>query len=443
MTIAYKQILIIGVGLIGGSIAAAAKSLDEPPIVYAIDTDAATVHEALEKGFADHAALDSCEKAKKWLSGNGETFAIDLIVLATPASAAIEWLKRIQEAGFKGTITDVASTKGALCRAAADILVEPDCFIPGHPMAGSEVNGIEGARATLFKGAHWILCPDGSDSSANVMAANSALTAATDLKESVDAKTSSDTTTDEKSKTSKDIATDKDTKTSNDTKINKDTQAAERFIDLHEFVLALGARPITVDRYAHDDVIAIVSHVPHMLAAALVQLAGEHASKSEELFRLAAGGFKDTTRIAAGSAELWSGIAIDNHEALAAGLGELKQIVATFEDAVRQCDTSRVKALLQSAADLRQAIPAQWLPKTERLVEFRVAMANRSGVVAEVTGLAAKAGCNIVSIDIDHMTADTAMLELVLTDEGDIGRFSGALWDAGFDVFMHPLTNAG
>ena len=67
-------------------------------------------------------------------------------------------------------------------------------------------------------------------------------------------------------------------------------------------------------------------------------------------------------------------------------------------------------------------------------------MHNRAGVIAEVTGFSGKVGCNIQSIDIDHITEATAVLELILTDEGDIGRFSGMLLKNGFDVSFRPLT---
>ncbi len=371
----FASILVIGIGLIGGSIAAALKALPEPPKVYGVDVDKQTVTVALEKSFVDEGAVPNDQRVDAWLD-SGE---IELIILAIPVSGAKEWLERIRRSGFDGIITDVASTKGVLCAQADGILKDPQLFIPGHPMAGSEVNGLEGARANLFQGAHWILCPD------------------------------------------------------NDT--NPDA-----YLRLHEFVTSLGARTISVPRSEHDSVVAVVSHVPHMVASALVQLAGDHADKSQGLFRLAAGGFKDTTRIAAGSAELWCGIALDNKQALAAGLEELQGILNGLEQSIRAEDRRGLTKMLENAAELRRAIPANWVPSSERLVEVRIPMSNHSGAIAQVTGFAGKVGCNIQSIDIDHITEDTAILELILTDEGDFGGLTSLLLDNGFDVSIRPLV---
>ncbi|MCL2757298.1 MAG: prephenate dehydrogenase/arogenate dehydrogenase family protein [Coriobacteriia bacterium] len=370
----FDRVLIIGVGLIGGSIAAALKSLAVSPQVRGIDVDAHAINGALRAGYIDEGVLSSDKRASLWLN-DSET---DLIILAIPVSSAAEWFERIEASGYRGAITDVASTKGVITKQATSMLSSYERYLPGHPMAGSEVNGIEGARANLFAGAHWILCPD-ADSDPSI------------------------------------------------------------FTRMHEFVTALGARTITLAREEHDSIIAIVSHVPHMIASALVQLAGSHAKKNQEIFRLAAGGFKDTTRIAAGSPELWCGIALDNREALSSGLKELSGIISSFEDSIEHADARALSGLLGDAARLRKAIPTTWVPDSSRLVEVRIPMANHSGVIAQVTGMAGKAGCNIQSIFIDHINEATAILELILTDEGDIGRFSSSLIKGGYDVSFRPL----
>jgi prephenate dehydrogenase len=373
----FASVLIIGVGLIGGSIAAALKALgDAAPLVRGIDIDRHAIEEARAKGYLDDAVSvgGDEEQMTAWLTDE----ATDLVVLAVPVSGAGEWLERIEASGYRGAITDVASTKGVLTALSQRVLSEPSRYIPSHPMAGSEVNGIEGARAALFANAHWILCPD-------------------------------------------------------------EQSDPQIFTRLHEFVTSLGARSITLPRQEHDEMIAVVSHVPHMVASALVQLAGAHARDKQEIFRLAAGGFRDTTRIAAGSPELWCGIALDNREALARGLSEIRQVISQIEGSLETGDARELTRLLTSAAQLRAAIPSTWVPDSTRLVEVRIPMANHSGVIAQVTGFAGKAGCNIQSISIDHINEATAILELILTDEGDMGRFMNMLIDGGFDVSLRPL----
>ncbi len=156
--------------------------------------------------------------------------------------------------------------------------------------------------------------------------------------------------------------------------------------------------------------------------------------------RLAAGGFKDTTRIAAGSPKLWCGIAFDNAQALVEGLAEMTGIIGSFATALEKGDRAAFTELLASAAEARRALPAAWIPSTEKLLEVRVPMVNRAGVVAEVTTIASSVGCNIQSIDIDHISEGNAVLSLVLTDEGDIGQLSAQLINAGFSVSFSPLS---
>jgi prephenate dehydrogenase len=373
----FSSVLIIGVGLIGGSIAASLKAQASPAItVRGIDIDQHAIEEAISKGYLDEGAIVNADEGlvASWLTDD----TTELIILAIPVASAEEWFERIEASEYSGALTDVASTKGVLTALSARILSKPERYIPSHPMAGSEVNGIEGARATLFNNAHWILCPD-------------------------------------------------------------EHSDPEVYTRLHEFVTSLGARSITLPREEHDETIAVVSHVPHMVASALVQLAGTHAREKQEIFRLAAGGFKDTTRIAAGSPELWSGIALDNREALAQGLGEMKQILTSIETSLAEGNAKQLTGLLENAATLRSSIPATWVPDSSRLVEVRIPMANHAGVIAQVTGFAGKVGCNIQSIDIDHINEATAILELILTDEGDMGKFISMLIDGGFDVSFRPL----
>ena len=136
-----------------------------------------------------------------------------------------------------------------------------------------------------------------------------------------------------------------------------------------------------------------------MIAASLMQLASNHADDSQSLMRLAAGGFKDTTRIAAGSPKLWCGIAFDNAEALADGLEEMRSIIGRFAEALESGNREEFTALLQLASDARRSLPAAWVPSTDKLLEVRIPMINRNGVVAEVTTIASAAGCNIQSIE--------------------------------------------
>lgn len=370
----FCRVAVVGFGLIGASFAAAVRVAYPDVDILAVDVDSRTLDEALKRDWATSAVLPDNPAFEAFIK-NG----CDLVMLATPVDVVEEYLVCLAKWDYQGIVTDAASTKTRIVSLATNILPYPQNYIPGHPMAGSEKNGIDGSRPDLFKGAHWILCPD--------------------------------------------VAT-----------------PAEHFPRLHELITSLGARVIVLPREDHDAAVAVVSHVPHIIASSLMKLACNHADEQQSLMRLAAGGFKDSTRIAAGSSELWCGIAFDNKDALRDGLTEMKGIVQQFIDALEKNDRRSLTSLLAETAEARRALPAAWVPSTERLLEVRIPMEDRTGVVAEVTTVTSSVGCNIQSIEIDHVTEDSAVLSLILTDEGDIGQLIGQLIQAGFSASFSPLA---
>ncbi|MDO4501832.1 MAG: prephenate dehydrogenase/arogenate dehydrogenase family protein [Coriobacteriia bacterium] len=370
----FDAACIMGLGLIGASLAASLREAYPTMTIYGVDTDAGTRAEAESRGWVNRALDQADLELQQLVCGD-----CDLVVIATPVPTVPEYLRMLADWDYRGIITDTASTKAHISEEAQHLLPYPQNYLPGHPMAGSEVNGIKGARANLFDGAHWILCPDA------------------------------------------------------------DTPA-EHFTRLHELITGMGARVISLPRQDHDAAVAIVSHVPHFTAASLMTMASRHADDQRALMRLAAGGFKDSTRIAAGSPKLWTGIAFDNAQALSDGLAEMGQILDQFAKAIAEGDRETVTTLLTEAANARRALPAAWVPSTEDLLEVRIPMRDRKGVLAEATTIASSVGCNIQSIEIDHVTEDSAVLSMILTDEGDIGKLSLQLIKAGFSVSFAPLA---
>lgn len=368
----HESVAIIGLGMIGASFAGAYRRAYPDVYIVGVDIDQAAVNTALEKGWITEGFTPE-------QSGLDEALMkCSIIMIATPVPVAHIWFERLAALNYPGIITDTCSTKKIVSAQAVSVLPNPDHYVPGHPMAGSEKSGIEGSRIDLFEGAHWVLCPD-------------------------------------------------------------ESTPAAIYATLHDILTSLGARVVSLPRENHDDIVAIVSHVPHFVASSLVQLAVRHADEQEALFRLAAGGFKDSTRIAAGSPALWTGIAFDNADAIIAGLKEMQAILAEFSDTLERADKQEFTALLDKAAVARRALPAKWVPKTEDLLEVRVPLRDKPGVVAEVATIASQAGCNIQSIEIDHITSSSAELVLLLTDEGDIGKLSTALIKAGYRISFNPL----
>ncbi len=370
----YSSLVVIGIGLIGGSLAAAAKAAGLAGVVRGVDTDSDAITHARECGIVDEGASPERAAELGWFTSDDDA----LIVLATPPADAVAWIARLGGMGVRGTITDVGSTKAAVVEAASKHLSNRAPFVGGHPMAGSERSGVKAANPELFRGAYYVLTPTESTPS-------------------------------------------------------------EPFRRLHSFITSLGARVIAVPVEAHDEMVATVSHVPHMAAAALTTLAARRAGAGEELMRLAAGGFKDTTRIAAGSPELWTSISLDNAAALSRGVDELREILGEFSDMLRRRDADGIRAWLDSAARVRAALPAQWVPATTDLFELFVPIIDRPGAVSEVTTAVGRAGCNIEDIEIEHRSEDSATLRLVLTDEGDRGSLCADLERRGYSCELLPL----
>jgi prephenate dehydrogenase len=379
MIAGFNTIWIIGLGLIGGSVAAAVRSNDQGTKIIGIDVDLDTINLAHKLGLIDEgiACVPGADATVDidfagQLQDAREAFGRTLIILAAPADTFETWFQIIADSGYTGLITDTASTKHVVIEMANSILADSKSFIPGHPMAGSEAGGLGAARSDLFDGAYWILTPD----------------AHTD---------------------------------------------PERFGSLHGFIAALGARPISVDPEEHDKAVAIISHIPHIAASSLVALAGNHAGEHGELLRLAAGGFKDTTRIAAGDPDLWTGIITDNADVIADELKEFIGILSDYEEKIRTGAKAAIRKNLADAAELRKTLQTtKWVPQAAKLIEMRIPMGNRPGIIAEITAAAGRMGCNILAIEIDHQTERRAILDLVLSDEGNMTGFADMLTAAGY-----------
>ena len=141
-----------------------------------------------------------------------------------------------------------------------------------------------------------------------------------------------------------------------------ETSDADAYRRLHALVSSLGARVIAVAPALHDEAVAVISHVPHVAASALTNLAAARVSEGSDVLRLAAGGFKDMTRIAAGSADLWTGICLDNKGAVVRGILDYRDQLEGFAGLLESEDRDGVRAWLARAADVRGALPARWVP---------------------------------------------------------------------------------
>jgi len=266
----------------------------------------------------------------------------DLIILAVPVLSTVDLLKEILPSAAKGAlITDVGSTKAWIMEAVETLLHEEIFFVGGHPMAGSEDSGIKGADPALLENAIYVLTP-GS---------------------------------------------------------NTPEQVTVRLSNMLE---EAGAQPLVLDSLTHDRVVASVSHLPHLTAAALVQsVAG---TDDIELVRtLAAGGFRDSTRIILGNPDVWRDICISNRWALLAALKRYKESINSLEKYLTLPSAEAIEEYLQQARDYRSTIPHRGRGILPDIFNVIVLVRDAPGVLGKLTTLLGEAGINIDAIEILHV----------------------------------------
>jgi prephenate dehydrogenase len=344
---------IVGVGLIGGSIGMALRRAGWH--VTGRDRDPERAARAVELG-----ALDAV----------GDDPDADIVFVATPVGAIAGEARKALATG--AVVTDVGSVKAPVVAAA-----DHPRFVGGHPMAGSEQEGVEGADASLFEGATWVLTP----------------TPATD---------------------------------------------PAAYLRVRSVVSSLGADVVAVAPDRHDALVAVVSHVPHLTAAALMGLAADAATEHATLLRLAAGGFRDMTRIAAGHPGIWPDICAENRRAICEVLDRLAASLASLRETVAAGDREGLLAVLEKARHARINLPAR-LARPEDLVEVRVPVPDRPGVLAEVTTLAGELGVNIVDIEIAHSPEGDRGVLLLVVAAASGERLRAALAARGYRPAVRPL----
>ena len=192
----------------------------------------------------------------------------------------------------------------------------------------------------------------------------------------------------------------------------------DAYARLQSVVTQLGAEVLALSPEQHDTLVAMVSHVPHLTAATLMNLADRAAEEHGALLRLAAGGFRDMTRIAAGQPGIWPDVCAENAPAIVAALDTLLADLSGMRDRVAAADKAGLLAELEHAAAARRSLPARAV-RPERLAELRVPVPDRPGVLAEITTLAGDLGVNIHDIELAHsVEGDRGVLVLVV--DGDV-----------------------
>lgn len=279
------RLVVIGVGLIGGSVAAALRRAGKVRRVIGVGRGRANVVRALELGVIDDAVQDIAAAV------NGA----DAVLIAVPVQQNQRVLGALAGALAPGTlVTDTGSTKQDFVAAVRRIVPRHlASVVPGHPIAGAELTGVDAASAGLFDGRNVVLTP---------------------LQEN-------------------------------------EAAAVDRVEAMWK---ACGARVSRMTPERHDRVFSAVSHLPHMLAYTLVHMIATRPD-AEALFGFAAGGFRDFTRIAGSSAEMWRDIALANRETLLADIEAYQQQLAELARRLRHADGAEIERIFEAARSARNA----------------------------------------------------------------------------------------
>ncbi len=271
----------------------------------------------------------------------GEGFKeCDVVFLCLPVIKNTELLSDMSKFIGKDTIlTDVGSVKGGIMNAAENAGLK-DNFVGGHPMAGSERTGYIASNKDLYKNAYYIITPfEEGDKKAEVL---------------------------------KDIA------------------------------LSVGAIPIIMDADKHDRIVAGISHIPHLAAAALVELVKNNDFEDGSMKRVAAGGFKDITRIASSSPEMWKEICLSNELNISEYLGDLIDRLILIREKVDECDGAFIADLFDDAGTYRNSFNTLSAGPIKDSHKFTIEIKDEPGAIASIAIILAVSGINLKNIGIQH-----------------------------------------
>jgi prephenate dehydrogenase len=189
----------------------------------------------------------------------------------------------------------------------------------------------------------------------------------------------------------------------------------------------------------HDDVVAIVSHVPHLTAASLMTLADDRSIEHAALLRLAAGGFRDMTRVASGRPDIWLDICDENRVAIVGALGHLIDELGDVRDAINEGRRDDLRERLGRAREARANLPGR-VVHPESLAEVRIPISDRAGAAAEVFVLAADLSVNIANFEVVHAADRNHGIAVVLVDQAHAEVFRGGLLARGFRPSVQALA---
>ena len=265
----------------------------------------------------------------------------DIIFLCTPVSNNNDYLQRIKKIIKPGSIlTDVGSVKSDIHEKVEEMGLEEN-FVGGHPMTGSEKSGFENSTGHLLENSFYVLTPS--------------------------------------------------------------KKVSEEFVESYrEFVASLGALPLILDYREHDHITAMVSHLPHVIAASLVNLMKSSDSADEKMKMIAAGGFKDITRIASSSPTMWQQICLTNKDNIVSILKKYINSLEQIKETLESKNSNDIYEFFSIAKEYRNSIPNSSVGPIKKVYEIYCDIIDEAGGIATIATILAVKNISIKNIGIIH-----------------------------------------
>ena len=363
----------IGFGLIGASIAKSVKAKAEGKYVCHVYDYHTEENPVMDKAVSEGVIAD-------WSKNICDLLDCDMLILCAPVLKNVEYLKTLKaaadEAGKKlPLITDVGSVKGNMVRAAAELGIG-DRFLGAHPMAGSEKTGYDNATDHLLENAYYIITPSEHNS-------------------------------------------------------------PEQIILLKDLIQDVGALPIMLEPEEHDRITAVISHVPHIVAAELVNLVMNAGDDTEKMRLLAAGGFKDITRIASSSPGMWRSIFIANKDAIMDTLDRFQDALVKVEAAVITGNGDYIYDDIKNAGEFRDSIPnSRGMFKAS--YKIYIDIEDKIGAIATIATMLVVSGISIKNIGIVHNRSyEQGVLRIEFYDAESMENAVTALESHSYTVYRN------
>ena len=370
MDVGIRDITIVGVGLIGGSLGKAWRAESDYDLTITGVDLPSVLERAVSVGAIDVAEPDLQSGVRK----------ADLVVLATPLSRILHLLGEISDhLKDDAVVTDVGSVKRAIAEHASAILGPDTLFVGGHPMAGSEKTGIDYSDPFLFENATYVICPPPDSSS--------------------------------------------------------DDRRLESLVTLLE---ATGARVLPMSPTEHDEIAAFVSHLPQLLAVCLTNIAAQRNETDRNYLRLAAGGFRDMTRVASSDFAIWKDILSGNQGPLLDALAALAAELQKTRNRVIEDDLDALQISFRDARTARETIPKDSKGFIRPLADVYVRADDRPGWIATTARLLAEANINIMDMELLKVREGTGgTFRFAFGDRKTAEAAARLLTEAGYSVYRH------